>query len=123
MTDFSSKLTRFWQDGVNVLLGLWLIVSPWALAFVANSTASWNVWIIGTIIAVASAAALVAFHAWEEWVNIALAAWLIISPWIFGFADLQAAMWNQIIVGLIVGGLAIWSASVEHDDVSLASKT
>jgi hypothetical protein len=42
-------------------------------------------------------AALVTFQAWEEWVNAALAAWLIVSPYLLGFSGLTSAFWNQLI--------------------------
>jgi hypothetical protein len=67
------------------------------------------------IIAVAAIAALVAFQKWEEWVNAALAAWLIVSPYILGFSALASALWNQIVVGVLVGILAIWAAVATSD--------
>lgn len=111
---------RQWQDGVNLLLGLWLIVSPWVLGYAAQQNAAWDSWIPGVIMAVAALSALVAFHAWEEWVNVALGVWLIVSPWILGYGTLQApAVWNQVIVGVIAGVLALWSAVDEtHGQVA-----
>lgn len=105
----SERLTNRWRDVANLVLGVWLVLSPWILAYTGATTAAWNAWIVGVVIAVAAFAALIAFHEWEEWVNAALAAWLIISPWVLGFTVVTAAMWNQIIVGLLVAALAIWS--------------
>lgn len=109
MTDMAKKLTEQWQDAANLLLGLWLLVSPWVLGYTGEATPAWNAHTVGVIIAVAAAAALVAFHKWEEWVNVALAAWLAISPYVLGYASLQAALWNQLIVGVLVAVLAIWA--------------
>lgn len=44
---------------------------------------------------------------WEEWVNVVLGVWLILSPWILGFSGMTNAMWNAVIVGLLVGVLAL----------------
>lgn len=44
---------------------------------------------------------------WEEWVNVVLGVWLILSPWILGFSGMTGAMWNAVIVGLLVGVLAL----------------
>jgi hypothetical protein len=115
MEKFWSTLSRQWQDTVNVVLGLWLIVSPWVLGYAVQTTPAWNAYVLGVVIAVAAVAALVSFHAWEEWVNVALGAWLVVSPWILGFAASTTALWNQIVVGIIVGGLALWSAMATHD--------
>lgn len=37
--------------------------------------------------------------------NIIAAIWLILSPFLLGYYELQAAIWNDIIVGVIVLGL------------------
>ncbi len=105
-----TKLSRHWQDVVNLVLGLWLIVSPWLFGYAAETAAAWNGWVPGIIVAVAAAAALAAFHEWEEWVNGLLGIWLIISPWITGYSAVTAAVWNHVIVGIITTVLAFWAA-------------
>jgi hypothetical protein len=115
-TTLNEKLTTQWKDAGNLLLGIWLAISPWVLSYATQATPAWNAHAVGVIIAVAALAALVAFHAWEEWVNAALAAWLIISPYALGFSGLTAAFWNQLIVGVLVGALAIWAAVTASED-------
>jgi hypothetical protein len=114
MNKAMEKLTNQWQDTLNLVLGLWLIISPWVLAYTAQTTAAWTAHAVGVVILVMAALALYAFHTWEEWINVALAAWLIVSPWLLGYSAVQAATWNQIVVGLAVGVLALWSAAVER---------
>jgi hypothetical protein len=121
MTTWNEKLTTSGKDAGNLALGIWLVLSPRALAYAGEATAAWNAHIVGAIIAVAAFAALIAFQKWEEWVNAGLAAWLIVSPFILGFSALTYALWNQIIVGLLVGCLAVWSAVVASDS-SIAAK-
>lgn len=38
---------------------------------------------------------------WARWANVILGIWLILSPFILGFAADQA-VWNNIIVGFLV---------------------
>jgi hypothetical protein len=109
ITTINEKLTARWKDAANLVLGIWLVVSPWILAYEAEATPAWNAHVVGVVIAVAALAALIAFHEWEEWVNTALAAWLIVSPFLLGFSGLQAALWNQLVLGVVVGLLAIWA--------------
>jgi hypothetical protein len=45
---------RIWEEWADVLLGLWLVASPWLLQFAASPTARWNAIISGLVI-VASA--------------------------------------------------------------------
>ncbi|HHV56018.1 MAG TPA: SPW repeat protein [Firmicutes bacterium] len=43
-----------WQAWVNIILGLWLIVSPWVLKFSDQSTPMWNSIIVGIVVAILS---------------------------------------------------------------------
>ena len=110
MATYDEKLTSQWKDAGNVVLGLWLAISPWARSYANAATPAWNAHIVGVIIAVAALAALTAFQQWEEWVNTALGAWLMVSPYVLGFSALTYPLWNQIIVGLAVAVLATWAA-------------
>jgi hypothetical protein len=110
MVNIGRKLSDQWKDAVNLVLGLWLIVSPWALGLIGNRAPTWNAWAFGLVIAAAALAALISFKVWEEWVEAALGAWLIVSPFLLGFSALTYALWNQVIVGVIVAALAVWSA-------------
>src|SRR6188472_343428 len=47
-----------------------------------------------------------------SWLNIALGIWVIISPFVVQFSQLPAAMWNNVIVGIVVAVLAIIRTSV-----------
>jgi hypothetical protein len=116
---WNAKLKTQWQDVINLVLGLWLAISPWMLSYASKTTPAWNAHIVGAIIAVAALAALLAFQKWEEWANTALAAWLIVSPYLLGFSAFTDATWNQLIVGLLVGGLALWAALTNADDITL----
>jgi hypothetical protein len=116
MAMLNDRLTTHWRDAVNLILGLWLALSPWALAYAMEAVPTWNAFIVGVIIAVAAFAALTAFHKWEEWINVVLAVWLIISPFVLGYASHTTVLWNQIIVGVLVGGLALWTAIVTPEE-------
>ncbi len=115
MTDFWKTMTDRWQDSVNVVLGVWLFFSAWILGFADITAAFWNALIFGAALAVAAFLALWQYGKWEEWVDAAIGAWLVISPWLLGFAMLSgegaamAATWNMIIVGVVSFVLAIWS--------------
>jgi hypothetical protein len=39
---------------------------------------------------------------WQDWVNVALGAWLVISPWLLGFADQKIASFTTWILGAAV---------------------
>lgn len=39
---------------------------------------------------------------WEDWVGVGLGIWLLISPWVTGYADVQIASINALVLGVIL---------------------
>lgn len=105
-------LRRYWQDWANLAVGVWLFASPWVLGYADLRSAAWDSWLMGVVVAAVSAAALILFAPWQEWVNVIMGVWLLVAPWVMGFASSEnaAALWNHVAVGLVVGGLALWDA-------------
>ena len=102
--------TKRWQDLGNILLGAWLFASPWALSYVEGyRNASMNAYILGVAIVVFAAVAVYIPRVWEEWINMALGVWMIVSPWVLGFTAERNIAMNAIIVGLLVTALAAWA--------------
>lgn len=96
----------------NLILGAFLFVSPWVFNFPMGAE-TWNAAAAGAIIAILSIAALTAFTVWEEWLNLIVGLWLIVSPWVLQFQD-QTAMRVAVGVGIVVAVLAaieLWSMS------------
>src|SRR5438552_4077994 len=76
-----------WQDWLDMVLGLWLVVSPWILDFADNDPAATrNAVVVGIVIAVLSALTFLAYHVVEEWIDVILGFWLIVSPWVLSSA-------------------------------------
>lgn len=99
-----------WQDWFNLILGAWLVVAPFAGIGVAGGAAAWNSYIAGAAVAIFAVAAILRPQLWEEWVNLVVGLWLIAAPFVLGFTDQAVVMWNQIIVGLVIGADALWAA-------------
>jgi len=104
-------------SGINVVAGVWLILSPYILGFAAISAALASSVITGIIIGVL---ALIRVYtpktsAGLSWINLILGVWLIASPFILGIASM-AAIWNSVILGIIVAVMAIWSATAVAEE-------
>jgi hypothetical protein len=106
---------KHWQDGVNVILGLWMVISPWVLAYQAQTRPMWNSIVLGVLIAGVAVYALFQVFAWEEWANVVFGGWLVVSPWFLGFSDLFVVMLNTVIVGAIVAAMALWALGTDKD--------
>ena len=49
---------KIWEEWTNLILGLWLIASPWVLGFSMETLATTNMVIVGLVIAALSGVAL-----------------------------------------------------------------
>lgn len=97
------------QDWANLVLAICLFLSPWVIGFATEATPTWNAWIVGVVLGALAVATLSAFAEWEEWANMVIGLWLVVSPWILGFMANVNAMWTHVILGLLVAALAAWA--------------
>jgi hypothetical protein len=104
-----------WQDYLSVLIGAWIAVSPWGLWFVDThgSAATWNAVVLGLAIAVIAAFDLEFVSDVEEWVLVALGAWAMASPWVFGLTNASDATASMVLSGAAVIALTVWEIGVE----------
>jgi len=96
-----------WQDWSVIVLGGWLVFSPFVGIGAVNDTAAINSYLIGAAVLVFAFAALVSPAIWQEYTNLLLGFWLIVAPFTLGFTTQLGPMWNQIFVGLLIGGAAL----------------
>jgi SPW repeat len=125
------------QDWLNVLLAIWLFISPWVLQFgfgvqpgPAGSAglpaptadvlyaAAWNAWILGIVVFLIALSASGRRAAWQasghEWVVLLLGIWIFVAPWVLGFADVgtRTAAWDHWITGALIFLVSLWNLSV-----------
>jgi ABC-type Fe3+-siderophore transport system permease subunit len=111
-----------WQDWLCLILGSWLFLSPWLLQYITarpytdQTAASWNSIIFGAAIVTFALIALADMKNknWEEWVNLILGLWLLVSPWILGFYTRTLATGNMVVIGLIIAILAATALGRRH---------
>jgi hypothetical protein len=114
-----------WVSGANILLGVWILISPFALAFHHIAAALWNNSVAGILIgllALIRVSSLYDQPRWS-WCNALLGIWLVISPFLLGFGHLTHAMLNNMIVGVLIALLALTSvraSKLEHGAASAA---
>jgi hypothetical protein len=106
---------KHWQDPVNAVLGVWLIVAPWALGFQAETAAIANSVVIGAAMLAFALAAIFLPRAWEQWVELLLGLWLIASPWVLAFSGVSTARTSATATGIIIAALALWVLLVDKD--------
>ena len=95
-------------DWINLLLGVWLIISPWVLGTAASATSTAVLVVMGIALVIFSAWALVrAENRAAEWWNIFLGVLLFFLPWIFSYSSMVSNAVESWIVGAVVAVLAL----------------
>ncbi len=89
---------------INVLVGIWLIIAPFAMPAGAAMTArAVNDVVLGILLIGFSwyvlAATLPATGA--AYLEIVCGAWLIIAPFVLRYSGAAAAVWNDVVCGII----------------------
>lgn len=89
------------------VVGLWLIVAAPLLGLTAVSAAWTNAVVVGAALMLLAVIRHLVPRYFEKvrWMALALGGWLIASPYVAGYAYLEAGLWNAVVVGavLIVG--------------------
>lgn len=110
------------QDWINLICGVLLFISPWALRFSGDVMAARTAWVGGVIIFLMGVAALAQFAEWEEWIALIVGALVVISPWVLGFAAIHAAMWTCVVLGIIVALSSISEIWATHHPEAIAGR-
>jgi hypothetical protein len=90
------SLPKQWEDWCSWLIGLWLCISPWALLFDLDSTATQIAVISGILVILAELLTLTVFR-----------------PWVDQGISSSTAKTNFVVTGALIGVLAlyeIWTA-------------
>jgi SPW repeat len=98
-------------DVINLILGAFLLLMPMMFGFASDHVAAPNAWVSGIVIGAVAIAAFTKFAEWEEWINLLLGVWVLVSPWVLSFSAQTTARWAHVGIGLIVAvlaGLRLW---------------
>jgi uncharacterized membrane protein HdeD (DUF308 family) len=96
---------------INIIAGIWLIISPFVLRYWHMTAATWDNIIVGIVVLVLAAirVAQPARNLALSWINLILGIWLFISPWVLRYSTDRTPMSNDVVLGIIVFVCAIWS--------------
>ncbi len=93
----------------NLVAGLWIAAAPWGLDY-SSDEAITNSVVTGTVIAVLAFVRVGGAYrsSWMSWINAFAGAWLAVSAFVLPHSGI--ALWNSLVFGITVFGLACWSA-------------
>jgi hypothetical protein len=100
-------------SGFNLVLGLWLIISPFLLHY-SDMAVLWNSIVVGVLVIMLAwmRESNPTKSPWMSWINAFLGLWMVTVPFIMGAADSATTLWNCILVGGAITVLGTLSAMV-----------
>lgn len=100
---------RSWEDIASALLGLAVLLAPIVIDVTGNTAALTSAGITGAVIIALALLENVSWRRWEEVLEMLAGAWLIASPFVFGYAGVEATF--HMLVGALVallGAFEYW---------------
>ena len=120
---------------LQLILGIWFVVSPWVLGFAAGlqtappgmrnspgataGDAMWDAWILGGLVIAAALSRIVRLALWQDHAILVFGAWIFAAPWVLGFDPWwPVASWDHWISGLLLFLISAWALPVARDEAS-----
>lgn len=98
-------------SGWNIAAGIWLIIAPFILGY-GVMTAIRNDILIGAIVLIFGLVGISSEEVrWTRIINLLAGIWLFFSPFILNYSYLTSALWNDLVLGILVIAFSAWSLS------------
>ncbi|AWS46071.1 SPW repeat protein [Streptosporangium sp. 'caverna'] len=100
-------------DGLSLLAGLWLAISPWVVGFNGLSRISVSNLVTGIALAALAMAFAAAFGRTYglSWIAAIIGIWTIIVPWVTGSAT-TSTIWTNVVTGVVIFLLGMGAVAV-----------
>ncbi len=102
------KTHRTWEDGVGLMLGLLIGLSPWLYDEPVVPAVLLNSAVIGLAVLMLAQLELIRLRRWEELAQLACGLWISASPFIFDYAHQDHLRFWHWTLGAIVSALALF---------------
>ena len=103
---------QHWQDVASLVVGVWLVASPFVLGMAG--AAVWLTIALGLGVILFAVEAFVIPSYLEEWGEMLLGLALVVAPWTVGYEP-GAATVSSVLSGLLVILFAAWELMTDHD--------
>jgi SPW repeat len=96
-----------WEDCLSMVLGALIVLTSWMVGDGATQSVATNAVIVGILVLALGASEFLDLRRWEEGLETACGLWLIVSPFIFGYADAGTLRYWHFVLGAAVVLLAV----------------
>jgi len=99
-------------SALTVTAALWLIAAPFVLGYSSLPAPTITDVIVGILVLILAGVRWAGpFQAVGlSWAIVGLGLWLILAPFVFGYATVSAPTSNQMAMGVVIAALGTWSA-------------
>jgi SPW repeat len=106
---------RHWQDVASLLVGVWLVLSPFALGF--TGVVTWITLVLGLSVIVFAVEGFVIPSYLEEWGELLIGLALLVVPWTVG-SEPESATVSSMVSGTLVILFAIWELTTDREFIT-----
>jgi hypothetical protein len=106
---------QHWQDVASLLLGVWLVLSPFALGFAG--AAIWMTIVLGLFVILFAVEGFFIPSYLEEWGEILLGLAVVVAPWTVGYESVSATV-SSMVSGILVILLGAWELTTDRDFIT-----
>jgi hypothetical protein len=96
-----------WEDCLSMGLGALIVLTSWMVGDGASQIVATNTVVVGILVLALGASEFLDLRRWEEGLETACGLWLIVSPFVFGYADAGTLRYWHFILGTAVVLLAV----------------
>jgi hypothetical protein len=106
---------RHWQDVASLLLGVWLVLSPFVLGFAG--AAVWITIVLGLSVILLAVQGFFIPSYLEEWGEILFGLALLVVPWTVGYESVSATL-SSMVSGTLVILFGAWELLTDRDFIT-----
>jgi hypothetical protein len=106
---------QHWQDVASLLLGVWLVLSPFALDF--GGAAVWITIVLGSFVILFAVEGFVVPSYLEELGELLIGLALVVVPWTVGYEPVSATL-SSMVSGILVILFGAWELVTDRDFVT-----
>ena len=106
---------QHWQDIASLLLGVWLVLSPFVLGFAGAAT--WLTIVLGLCVILFAVEGFVIPSYLEEWGEVLLGLALVVAPWTVVYESASATV-SSMVSGILVILFAVWELMTDRDFIT-----
>ena len=112
--EVSNMRIRHWQDIASLLVGVWLVLSPFALGFAEAAT--WITIVLGLSVILFAVEGFVIPSYLEEWGEGLIGLALLVIPWTVGYEPVATV--NSMVSGILVILFGAWELMTDRDFIT-----